>query len=725
MRKLIILLIAVTFVTGARADEGMWLPLLINRLNYVDMQKAGLKLTAEEIYSVNHSSLKDAIVQFGGGCTAEIVSDQGLVFTNHHCGYSSIQSHSTVQHDYLTNGFWAYSKQEELPCPGLTVRFLVRMQDVTKEITSKLNNGMSEKSRAEAIQAASEELQNKAVAGTGYEARVSSFYAGNEFYLFVYETYKDVRLVGTPPSSIGKFGADTDNWMWPRHTGDFSIFRVYANADGKPAEYAKDNKPLKPKHFLPVSIKGVEQNDFAMIMGYPGRTNRYLTSWGVKLGIEKTDPAIVKIRDKKLSIMREYMDVSDNVRIQYSSKYAGVANYWKYYIGQMRALKRMKVAEKKEKTEAQFANWVNADAGRKAQYGAVLTDYATAYQLIDQYAVALTYASEALRGTEALTLARGFEPILATLKNKGGKEPKATAGAVPSSGRGMGGNLTQERVDEFYKNYHQPLDQKMLASMLEMFYKDVPADQHFPYLDQLYKKYNGDFTKYAAYAFAKSNFVNPEKTKALLEKPTVKGIEKDPLYILAQAISAYSLDIMGKASTGSDALTHATRLFMAGLREMSPDKNFAADANSTMRLTYGNVLDYYPADAVHYDFYTTLKGVMEKEDPNNWEFVVPAKLKELYTAKDFGPYANKKGEMVVGFLANTDITGGNSGSPVINANGELIGLAFDGNWEAMSGDIAFEPTMQRTIAVDARYVLFIIDKYAGAKNIINELSIVK
>lgn len=719
MRKLFILIIATLFVTGVRADEGMWLPMLIHRLNYVDMQKAGLKLTAEEIYSVNHSSLKDAIVQFGGGCTAEIVSDQGLVFTNHHCGYSSIQSHSTVQHDYLTNGFWAYNKQEELPCPGLTVRFLVRIQDVTKEVLAKLNNQMSEKARADAILAVSADLQNSAVAGTGYEARVSSFYSGNEFYLFVYETYRDVRLVGTPPESIGKFGADTDNWMWPRHTGDFSIFRVYAGADGKPADYSKNNLPLKPKHYLPISIKGVEQNDYAMIMGYPGRTNRYMTSWGVKLGIDKTDPAIVKIRDKKLSIMREYMDADGGVRIQYSSKYASIANYWKYYIGQIRALKRMKVAEKKEKTEADFANWVNADASRKAKYGEVLNDFTTAYKILDQYTIAQTYASEALRGPEVLSLARGFEPILASLINKESLKPQTT------SGRGMIPRLTDERVDDFFKNYHPALDQEMLSSMLTMFYKDVPADQHFAYLDALYKKYNGDFTKYAAYVFAKSNLVNPVKVKALLAKPSVSAIEKDPIYILSQAITAYTLDITAKANAGSETLTRASRLYMAGLREMNPDKLYAPDANSTMRLTYGHVLDYFPADAVHYNFYTTLKGVMEKEDPNNFEFVVPLKLKELYNAKDFGPYANSKGEMPVGFLVNTDITGGNSGSPVINANGELIGLAFDGNWEAMSGDIAFEPDMQRTIAVDARYVLFIIDKYAGAKNLISELTIVK
>jgi hypothetical protein len=715
MKKLLLLIIAILSITGVRADEGMWLPMLIHRLNYVDMQKAGLKLTPEEIYSVNHSSLKDAIVQFGGGCTAEIVSNEGLVFTNHHCGYGSIQSLSTVQHDYLTHGFWALSKAEELPCPGLTVKFLVRIEDVTKDVLAKVNNKMTEKARAEAIAAVSEELQNKAIAGTKYQSRVASFYSGNEFYLFVYEIYNDVRLVGTPPESVGKFGADTDNWMWPRHTGDFSIFRVYSDADGKPAEYSKNNIPLKPKHFLPVSIKGVEKEDFTMIMGYPGRTNRYMTSWGVKLAIDKSGPAIVKIRDKKLSIMREFMDVDEAVRLQYASKYAGIANYWKYYIGQTRALKRMKVAEKKEKIEADFTNWVNQDASRKEEYGDVLNDFATAYKLLDQFVIAQTYAGEALRGIEAGNIASGFYRLATAMKDKNSKSDqieKATKGISRMS-------------ENFFKNYHQPLDQKTMGAMLEMFYKDVPADQHFAYLDEIQKKYKGDFNKYAEEVFKKSNFVSAEKVKALLDKPSLKTIEKDPLYKLYKAISEYTTDITTKASAGNETLTRSSRLFMAGLRSMSPDKNFAPDANSTMRITYGHVLDYYPADAVHYNFYTTLKGVMEKEDPKNFEFIVPGKLKDLYNAKDYGPYANSKGEMPVAFLANTDITGGNSGSPVINGNGELVGLAFDGNWEAMSGDIAFEPDMQRTIAVDVRYVLFIIDKYAGAKNLISELKIVQ
>ncbi len=715
MKKFLLLFITILSITGVRADEGMWLPMLINRLNYVDMQKAGLKLTADEIYSVNHSSLKDAIVQFGGGCTAEIVSNEGLVFTNHHCGYGSIQSLSTVQHDYLTHGFWALNKGEELPCPGLTVKFLVRIEDVTKDVLAKVNGKMTEKARAEAIMAVSTELQNKAVAGTNYESRVASFYSGNEFYLFVYEIFKDVRLVGTPPESVGKFGADTDNWMWPRHTGDFSIFRVYSGADGRPAEYSKNNIPLKPKHFLPVSIKGVEKEDFTMIMGYPGRTNRYMNSLGVKLAIDKTGPSVVKIRDKKLSIMREFMDADQTVRLQYASKYAGVSNYWKYYIGQTRALKQRKVVEQKEKIEADFANWVNQDASRKEEYGEVLNDYQTAYKLIDQFAIASTYSMEALRGIEAGNIASGFSKLATVLKSK-----ESTPEQIDKATKGIA-----RMSENFFKNYYKPVDQKTMGAMLEMFYKDVPADQHFALLDEIQKKYKGDFNKYAEEVFKKSNFVSAEKVKALLDKPSLSTIEKDPMYKLYQAISEYTADIMAKASAGNETLTRAGRLFIAGLRNMSPDKKFAPDANSTMRITYGNVRDYYPADAVHYNFYTTLKGVMEKEDPNNFEFIVPAKLKDLYNAKDFGPYANSKGELPVAFLANTDITGGNSGSPVINGSGELVGLAFDGNWEAMSGDIAFEPDMQRTIAVDVRYVLFIIDKYAGAKNLIDELAIKK
>lgn len=713
MKKLMILFFVL--ISGlSRADEGMWLPLFIERLNYVDMQKEGLKLTAEEIYSVNHSSLKDAIIQFGNGCTGEMISSQGLVLTNHHCGYGSIQSHSTIDHDYLADGFWAMNMNEELPNEGLTARFLVRIEDVTKTILAELDSKLTETERNAKIAELSKTIQTDATKGTGYDARVASFFNGNEFFLFVYEVFRDVRLVGAPPSSIGKFGADTDNWMWPRHTGDFSMFRVYAGADGKPADFSKSNVPLKPKHHLPVSLNGYEKGDFAMIMGYPGSTDRYLTSWGVKLAVETSNPTIVNIRAKKLAIMREDMDANREVSIKYASKYAGISNYWKYFIGQTRGLKRLKVLEDKQKIESDFANWVNASPDRKEKYGNVLSDIEAAYKTFGEYTLQRWYFVESIiRGAEVMSLAQSFSSLYTELKAEKPSEEKIGK---------LKDNL-RKSVDKHFKNYNQPTDRKLLEALLKMYSENVPVGQQPATFKELVAKNKGDFKKITDNIFSKSIFAESAKVNAFLDNPTIKVLDKDPAYSLMKVMIEKYRENQKQMDAANELVDRGNRLFVAGLREMQPDRKFYPNANSTMRLTYGKVLDYYPADAVHYDYVTTLKGVMEKEDPDNWEFVVPAKLKELFEKKDFGNYAMKNGEMPVAFLSTTDITGGNSGSPVLNGNGELIGLAFDGNWEAMSGDIAFEPELQRTISVDIRYVLFIVDKYAGAKNIIKELTI--
>jgi hypothetical protein len=678
------------------------------------MQKLGLKLTSEEIYSINQSSLKDAIVIFGRGCTGEIISDKGLLITNHHCGYGQIQAQSAIEHDYLTDGFWAMSLEEELPNPGLTVQFLVRIEDVSEAVNSQLTRDMNEEQRSKKIMEVYEQLIKTATDGTIYNASVRSFFGGNEFYLFVYETYKDVRLVGAPPSAIGKFGGDTDNWMWPRHTGDFSMFRVYTGPDGKPAEYSKDNIPLKPKHHLPVSLEGYQEGDFAMILGYPGSTDRYLSSWGVEQAINITNPSIVKIRQEKLDIMNAEMDASDAVRIQYASKNARISNYWKYFIGQTKGLKRLDVYDKKVAIENDFRTWVAQSADRKDKYGEALTNIETAYKTISKYALANMYYREAaLRGPEIITLASSYKGLADELANK--TPDKAKLDKIIAGLKGQ--------VAGYFKDYYLPVDQQTFAAMMKMFYEDVPADQQPAFLGEMLKKNKGCFDTYAALVFEKSLFTSAGKVNAFLEDPDLKTLQKDPAYQAFMAFNDKYMEIQKATAEAYTMLAKGNRLFIAGLREMNPDHKYAPDANSTMRLTYGTIQGYEPADGAYYDYFTTLDGVMEKDDPSNSDFIVPEKLKELYKAKDYGRYA-ENGVLKTCFLSNHDITGGNSGSPVINASGELIGLAFDGNWEAMSGDIAFEPELQRTISVDIRYVLFIIDKYAGAKNLIDEMSIV-
>lgn len=697
------------------ADEGMWLLSLLKKYNEADMQKAGFKLTADDIYNVNNGSIKDAIASLGGFCTAELISAEGLLITNHHCAFDAIQTHSTVEHDYLTDGFWAMSRDKELSNEGLFAKFLVRMEDVTDKVKSQISDTLSEAQRMQELQKIYGKLSKEATEGTDHTAEVKSFFHGNQFFMFVFITYKDVRLVGAPPGAIGKFGGDTDNWMWPRHTGDFSIFRVYTAPDGKPAEYAKENIPLKPKHFLPVSVAGVKKDDFAMVLGFPGRTDRFLVSAGVKLALDKINPTIVKIRDKKLAIIKEDMNADAAVRIKYAAKYAQSSNYWKYYIGQTKGLVRMRVYDQKKQQEQQFMTWANADASRKAKYGSVLANMEKNYAELDKYALSRYYLVESIfQGPEILGFAYGFDALNTALSAKETSDDEIKA-------------LTEElkkEAETHFKDYNLPTDKKLFSALLKMYYENVPKDQHPPVVDQMASKYKGSFDEWADDVLSSSMFATKEKTEAFLNAPSAKKLSKDMAFKTIKGITDfYFASVRTKIRALEQANGKEYRAYVAGLMEMNPEKKFYPDANSTIRVSYGNVKDYYPMDAVYYNFMTYLDGIMEKMDNSNEEFVVPSKIEQLYKAKDYGIYA-ENGKLPVNFITTNDITGGNSGSPVINGNGELIGLAFDGNWEAMSGDIAFDAEYKRTINVDIRYVLFVIDKYAGASHLIKEMKVV-
>jgi hypothetical protein len=534
--------------------------------------------------------------------------------------------------------------------------------------------------------------------------------------MFVYKDYKDIRLVGAPPSSVGKFGGDTDNWMWPRHTGDFSIFRIYTAPDGSPAEYSKDNIPLKPKHFLPISLNGVKKDDFTMIWGYPGNTDRFLTSYGVKLAVEESNPTVVKIRDKKLSLMKVDMDADASIKLKYSSKYAQSANYWKYFIGQTRGLKRLGVFEEKKNLEDAFTKWVNEDSGRKTKYGTALNDIAVGYDSLRKYNLSMKFLEEAaFQGPEVIYFTYGAYSLYNTLKTSPDGKEVITAAA----------DDFKSKLKDFFKDYNEATDKKIFAALMKMYYENISKDQRPSIFETVEKKFKGDFIKFTDEVYSKSIFVNQVKLEAFLAKPTIKVLDKDLGFQTMLSMIKCYMDVYGHLGTVEEKINEGNRLFVAGLREMNPNKKYYPNANSTMRMTYGKVGDYFPADAVHYDYKTTVSGIIEKEDPKNDEFIVPSKLHDLILANSYGQYADEQGKLNVCFIANTDITGGNSGSPVMNGDGQLVGIAFDGNWEAMSGDIAYEPELQRTIAVDIRYVLFIIDKYAGASNLIKELNIVK
>jgi len=706
--KLFVLLALVMASTFSKADEGMWLPFMIGR-NMEDMKKHGLKLTQEQIYSINHASIKDAVISFGGFCTGEIISKKGLVITNHHCGYDAIAESSTPEKNYLDKGFWAKSTAEEIPIKGLTATFIVRIEDVTSLIQKELNETMTQKQRADKIAEITKVLEKEAVEGTHYEAFVRDFYEGNEFYLFVKETFNDVRLVGTPPQSSGKYGGDTDNWMWPRHTADFSMFRIYAGADNKPSAFNSSNQPYTPKHSLPISIDGVKKNDYAMVMGFPGRTNRFLTSFGIEQAIKFEQPKIVEIRAKKLQIMKKYMDQNVGIRLKYSSNYARVANYWKYFIGQTTQLKNNKVADKKRDVEAAFTAFTKGEA----EYSDVLADIEESYRATNPYVYSKVYYSEFVRQVDInanVLLYKGIAKLEAEGKSEQAKELK---------------KIAKDRWKEFFNDNNLDIEIETLSELYKMYLKDIPNGQKGILAKNLNEKGIKKIDKFFAKIRKKSIFTDKQRYAEFEKEFNLSKLLKDPLFILLKDIDdAFQTTISKKNySEALIKLQRANRLFVKGVRAMDLSKNYAPNANSTMRLTYGNVLPYEPKDATYFDYQTTLTGLMQKEDPSNPDFVVDPVMKELWKNKDYGRYGNKKGELIVNFLTNNDITGGNSGSPCINSEGELIGVAFDGNWEAMSGDIFFEPNIQRTIVCDIRYILWIIEKCYGAQNLIDEMDI--
>ncbi|MFN0199903.1 MAG: S46 family peptidase [Bacteroidia bacterium] len=692
------------------ADEGMWLPILLKSIEG-DMRAAGLKLSAEDIYSVNKSSLKDAIVLFGGGCTGEIVSSEGLLFTNHHCGFSQIQAHSDINHDYITNGFWAMKRDQELSNPGLEVTFIVRMEDVTKKALEGVNEKLSETRRAEVIKQNIAAITASATKESHQNAMVRAFYYGNEYYMFITETYKDVRLVGAPPQSIGNFGGDTDNWVWPRHTADFSVFRVYMSPEGKPAEYNKNNVPYKPKHFFPVNLKGVEQGDFTMVYGFPGRTQEYLVSQSVEVVMNVEDPARVKIRDERLRIMKEEMVKNDTVRIQYASKYAGVANGWKKWKGEMRGLKRASAIEKKQTYEKAFGSTVDRE-NKYSDYRNILKTYQSLYQDYKPMKREQVYFSEVFNGMECVQLARGISNIFAV------QTASVRQGEVQK---------LQTNLDAIFKDYSPKVDKRIMKQLLTLYREGLDKKRLPDVFSLIDSKYEGNIEKYVDDIFPKSMFTDKERYKAMLGNFDENAIKNDGIFQLSKSmVDWYNEKIYNYITKTDISIDSLNRCYMQAQRNVMVKRKFYPDANSTLRVTYGKVEGFKPDDGMTYEYYTTLSGIFQKHDtdPNNADYKYPERLGSLYERRDFGGYS-KNGEIRTCFLASNHTSGGNSGSPVIDANGNLIGINFDRCWEGTMSDINYDVTQCRNISVDIRYVLFIIDKYAGAGYLLNEMKLIK
>jgi hypothetical protein len=717
MKKLMIAFVFFLMIFRCLADEGMWLPLLLGEQVYNDMVKKGLKLTKDQLYSLNKASLKDAVIIFGGGCTGEIVSPEGLVFTNHHCGYEAITAASSIEHNYLHDGFYAKTKTEEIPAQGLYADFLLKIEDVTKEVEDSAK-GLGGTDRISKVQSVIAFINKRySDESKSIYSIVSPLFKGNQFLVFVYQRYKDIRLVGAPPESVGKFGGDTDNWEWPRHTGDFSIFRVYMTKDGKPGSYSPDDIPLKPKYFLPVSIKGLKDGDYAMIYGYPGGTNRYETSFGVKQKTDIDNPSLVKLRDVRLMDMFEEMKKDPAVRLKLAPDYASIANYWKFYDGESKQLIKYGIYEQKKNAEEKFKQW----ASDKPEYASIFSDWEKAYDAWRPYSKHRVYLIEGILGSPLMAFASSLQQVENALVKQGGGNIKTAIDAA------------SEARKEFLKNEDRASDQKIVAATTMMFYTDIDKNQQPIGFYEKLKGYFGDlkeedtYKKYAEGIFANTMILDDAKWNAFVQNPDASVLQNDPGYAHASAflknwLGKYVLDFREFNAKNSDL----GRLYLKGIIQMDPKKIRYPDATFTMRVSYGNVKSYNPRDAVHYDYVCTMKGVLEKYIPGDYEFDLPPRLVELARKKDFGQYLDKqRNDLVVTFITTNDITGGNSGSPVINANGELIGLAFDGNYEALSHKIAFDAVYNRTICVDIRYVLWCIDKLGGAPNIINELKLVK
>jgi len=702
---------------GARADEGMWLINLISNYNLENMQKLGFELTADQLYSINHASIKDGVVALNyGSCTAEFISDKGLLLTNHHCAYDDIQKLSTTEKNLLENGFWAKNFEEEIPVIGKTASILIRVEDVTERVLQEIKKEKEAGHDNDFLMRRISHNIEREMSVDGLEASLASTFEGNKYYLYYYKVFKDVRLVGAPPASIGAFGGDTDNWMWPQHKGDFAIYRVYADSTGAPAEYSVKNVPFKPAYHFNISLKGIDKNDFTMVLGYPFSTNRMLTSFGVKLLMEVTNPALIKVRGDKLAIMEKAMNSDEKLRLQYASKFFNSSNYYKYAIGQNKYLAAFDVLDIKRSTEAEFTKWVEQNPERIAKYGKVLSTLSACYDSIANYEKTDKYYQEAmLSGCDLLKFSirgKGIESVLEK-KSKNYKDSSANLRMV---------KLTEE---DHFKDYNEATDKLMFAAAVKNYMENVDPSHISIDLKKMRDRFKGDYSKMADYVYAKSFFSASDNFNKFMANPTLKVIQSDPAYI----ISITTLDIIYKIREKADKAKRNIRinnqLFVKGLLEMKNGDGQFPDANSTMRLTYGTVGGYSPHDAISYREFTTTTGYLEKENPNDHEFNVKPTFKKLLQDKDFGRYADKNGNLRIDFATNNDITGGNSGSPVLNGKGQLVGIAFDGNWESMASDIYFHPELNKTVCVDIRYVLFIIDRYANAANLMKEISIVE